>query len=69
LKKNSYEENITVILVHTEPHSAGAAKKARSFPKNNTNADRHYDGPGAGWELPRTRTDKFELNFANGQMI
>lgn len=27
------------------------------------------DGPGAGQELPHTRTDKFELNFANGQMI
>lgn len=27
------------------------------------------DGPESGEEIPRTRTDKFELNFANGQMI
>jgi len=27
------------------------------------------DGPEAGQEIPRTRTDKFELNFANRQMI
>jgi len=27
------------------------------------------DGPGEEHGLPRTRTDKFEMNFANGQMI
>lgn len=27
------------------------------------------DGPGEEHEMPRSRTDKFELNFANGQMI
>ena len=27
------------------------------------------DGPGEEHQLPRTRTDKFEMNFANGQMI
>lgn len=27
------------------------------------------DGPGGEHEMPRTRTDKFEMSFANGQMI
>ena len=27
------------------------------------------DGPGGEHEMPRSRTDKFEMSFANGQMI
>src|SRR5688572_7997394 len=27
------------------------------------------DGPDGEHSIPRTRTDKFEMNFANGQMI